>query len=687
MLSRNGDVKSMPNWKNPLLWLSVTVLLYVVGVATAGVFLYRVSGNSDVASAVSSIVALTLGLSLAALLAVWQIVFFGVIKPSQKLAVEVRAIVSGGDRDQIDIRRFGMLPALPAAVNDLAAHLALARRQRSEAINAATAQSEKEKARLAAIFNDLHEGVVLCNLKHQVVLFNHVALGMLGVSGEMGLGRALSGLLVIEPVLHCLDILGHRQPGGPDNAPFVTSTPDGRRMLQGRMSLVRAQEETTGYVMTFNDVTESVAALARRDALLREVIDSLRDRVADMDLPGFDPALAMQDVRTVLQRTSRGYRSLLAGWWPMTDVNSAYLFNFVIRRLEDSGLKLIMTGLPVWLHGDSYSLILALEALIRSIAKGTGASEFDLSAEAEGGHGWIGITWHGTRVDDECLIDWQKTTVSPALGGMTVRDVMVHHTREDLVEEASSGQVTLRIALYLGREGHDRVEAAEKLPPRPEFFDFDLLAQAPGGDQGKVALRDLTYVVFDTETTGLSPTQGDQIVSIAGVRIVNGRILTGETFNRIVNPGRWIPKESVRFHGITDSMVVDKPPITVVLPQFKAFVADAVLVAHNAAFDLKFIRMREVESGVSFKNTVLDTLLLSSFVDGTPENQSLDAIAERYGVTVTDRHTALGDSLATAAVLLPLITALEAKGIRTLDEALEAVNMTMELHNRVQALI
>jgi DNA polymerase-3 subunit epsilon len=142
----------------------------------------------------------------------------------------------------------------------------------------------------------------------------------------------------------------------------------------------------------------------------------------------------------------------------------------------------------------------------------------------------------------------------------------------------------------------------------------------------------------------------------------------------------------VKFHGITDDMVVNKPPLTVVLPQFKAYAADAVLVAHNAAFDLKFIRMREAECGIVFDNRVLDTMLLSAFVDGTADNQSLDAIAERYGITLTDRHTALGDSLTTAAVLLRLIDGLEAKGISTLDQAMTTLNMTMELHNRGLAL-
>jgi DNA polymerase-3 subunit epsilon len=320
--------------------------------------------------------------------------------------------------------------------------------------------------------------------------------------------------------------------------------------------------------------------------------------------------------------------------------------------------------------------------LVRTIAGAVGVGDFDLAVEPDEGHSWVLVSWLGDRVDDESLIAWQKVEVSPALGGMTVRDVLRHHTREDLIEEKQGERVTLRLALPLGQEGQERTAPVAKLPPRPEFFDFNLLAQEGGDDQRRMALRALTFVVFDTETTGLRPAQGDQVVSLAAVRVVNGRILTGETFNRIINPGRPIPAESVKFHGITDEMVVDKPPLPVVLPQFKAYAADAVLVAHNAAFDLKFIRMREAECGVSFDNPVLDTMLLSAFVDGTTEDQSLDAIAARYGLDIENRHTALGDSLVTAAILLRLLDGLEAKGIVTLDQALTTLDMAMELHNR-----
>ncbi len=669
--------------QSPVLWLCLVFLFFTGGILGFGWWLDGRSVASPVI-AFASMAAAALAVLLAAVL---QIVRLTMLKPAKRLAVEARAIIHGGQGRPIDWARYAALPELAEAVAELGKTLDGARGQVAEAVATATASTETEKARLAAILNDLHEGVVICNLKHQVVLYNQIALSLLQVVGEMGLGRPLSGLLALEPVVHILELLLHRSDGGPRTAPFITGTPGGRSLLEGRMSLVRAQSGVTGYVITFNDVTEQVSALAKRDGLLRELIERLRGPAERLAKGEGDLEALGGEVTQAFERATKGYRSLLAGWWPMSDIHTGYLFEFVIRRLADSGLKVNLTGLPLWIHGDGHSLVLAFEVLVRSIAKGTGAAEFDLAAEAEGGHVWVCISWRGRRVDDESLIDWQKAMILPAMGSMTVRDVMQHHTREDLVEEANGDVITLRLALPLGREGHDRAFASETLPPRPEFFDFNLLAQGQAGELRQVPLRDLTYVVFDTETTGLHPTQGDAIVSLAGVRIVNGRILTGETFSRVVHPGRSIPAESVKFHGITDAMVVDKPPLPVVLPQFKAYVADAVLVAHNAAFDLKFIRMREQECGVRFDNPVLDTMLLSSFLDGTTERQSLDAIAERYGVTVTDRHTALGDSLVTAAILLRLFDALEAKGIRTLDDAMTTLDMVMDLHNRTQALM
>ncbi len=207
------------------------------------------------------------------------------------------------------------------------------------------------------------------------------------------------------------------------------------------------------------------------------------------------------------------------------------------------------------------------------------------------------------------------------------------------------------------------------LPARPEFHGIGIAERPLHGDEieGKT-LRELRYVVFDTETTGLHPGDGDEIIAIAGVRLHDGEIDEAGTFSRLVHPGRTIPPASIRFHGITDDMVKGEAPITDVLPEFRDFVGDAVLVAHNADFDITFLKLKEHATGVEIANVVLDSLLISVFVDHASRNHTLDAVAERLGVEVEARHTALGDSIATARIFRKLLGRLEARGITTLGQ-------------------
>jgi DNA polymerase-3 subunit epsilon len=123
-------------------------------------------------------------------------------------------------------------------------------------------------------------------------------------------------------------------------------------------------------------------------------------------------------------------------------------------------------------------------------------------------------------------------------------------------------------------------------------------------------------------------------------------------------------------------MLSGQPGIGTVLPAFRAFAADTVLVAHNAAFDMRFLQIKQDSTGVVFDLPVLDTLLLSALLHPNQSSHRLEAIAERLGVTVVGRHTALGDAMVTAEVFIRMLPLLAERGIRTLGQARAASEQT-----------
>ncbi|MFP7572099.1 exonuclease domain-containing protein [Marivita sp. S2033] len=208
---------------------------------------------------------------------------------------------------------------------------------------------------------------------------------------------------------------------------------------------------------------------------------------------------------------------------------------------------------------------------------------------------------------------------------------------------------------------------------RPLVYDFEIFDPHPSDTAfHDLPLRKLCFSVFDTETTGLLPHK-DDIVQLGAVRVLNGRIVKGEQLDELVDPGRPIPPASTKVHRITDAMVRGKPPIAKVAQKFHHFSRDAVIVAHNAPFDMAFLHRHAQSTGLTWDHPILDTVLLSAVLFGASETHTLDALCERLNVTIPEqsRHTALGDALATAEVLVRLLPMLEARGLTTFGQVIE----------------
>ncbi|HKJ83590.1 MAG TPA: DNA polymerase III subunit epsilon [Mariprofundaceae bacterium] len=167
----------------------------------------------------------------------------------------------------------------------------------------------------------------------------------------------------------------------------------------------------------------------------------------------------------------------------------------------------------------------------------------------------------------------------------------------------------------------------------------------------------MRLIMLDTETTGLSPLNGDRMVEIGAVEVCHRSIQEGRSFHRYINPGRPIPEEVVRIHGISDDDVKNEPPFDEIAPSFLEFVDGATLVIHNAGFDLGFIA-NELRLG-GFDDighmSVIDTLDLARHRHPHQRN-NLDALCDRYGVDRSrrTRHGALLDAELLAEVYLAM---------------------------------
>ena len=176
---------------------------------------------------------------------------------------------------------------------------------------------------------------------------------------------------------------------------------------------------------------------------------------------------------------------------------------------------------------------------------------------------------------------------------------------------------------------------------------------------------DGTYVVFDLETTGFSPIR-DKIIEIGAVKVENGKIT--DKFSTFVNPGVPIPFEITRLTSITDQMVMDSPGIETVLPQFLEFVGDAVLVAHNASFDVGFIEQNMRYQNLMPDFTSVDTVALARMLLPTLSKFKLNVVANALNISLENHHRAVDDAGATAEIFVKFVEMLHDRGIYDLTK-------------------
>ena len=173
------------------------------------------------------------------------------------------------------------------------------------------------------------------------------------------------------------------------------------------------------------------------------------------------------------------------------------------------------------------------------------------------------------------------------------------------------------------------------------------------------------FVIFDIETTGFSPVNCN-IIEIGAVLVEQGKII--DRFSSFVNPGKAIPFQIEQLTGINDRMVQDAPLIETVLPEFLAFCKDAVLVAHNADFDMSFIMENCNRLGIAHDFTYVDTVGMARFLLPTLSRFKLDTVAKALGVVLQQHHRAVDDAACTADIFVKFVKMLAERDIFTLDE-------------------
>ncbi len=633
-----------------------------------------------------------------------QTYVFGV----RRLTEETRVIMSVNPSYRLDLPVPNDIKQLAHTINTFADRFQAAIDDQTQQIEQAKASLEEEKNRLAALMSELSEGVLVFNLEGRILLYNQRARQMLRhdqnstVGGYVGLGRSVFGLIDRNIITHIVDDLIERrkkESSHPVSQVVITAT-NGQLVRSRTAPVLNAEQEITGFVLTLEDVTQRSQRSRRRDMLLQALTEGVRSSLANIrtaietieQFPEMDVQKLRQMRRIIFDESltlsgrlngiTTEYDNYLKSNWQLEEMLGSDLLLAMQRQFEDNchvRVEIAEQSNNLWLLVDSFALIQALTLVVRRLKESYDITDYILTLGQNGQLATLGLTWQNENVDIDTLWAWQtqmmvddNNNAPPSLLELAERhggevwcrtDKDTRHTTLRLLFATAQPKATQAVNLVAGS--------------RPEYYDFDLFHQA-----GQTALldssplADLTYTVFDTETTGLNPSE-DEIISVSAVRIVNRRLLRQEVFDQLVDPKKRLLAKTTEITGISQDMVQGQPTIQQVLPQFHRFAENTVLIAHNAAFDMRMLQIKEAATGTKFTNPVLDTLLLSAVAHPNNKDHSLEAIAQRLGVNIIGRHTSLGDAIVTGEIFLKLVPLLAEQGIVTLAQARAAAEKTL----------
>jgi DNA polymerase-3 subunit epsilon len=707
------------------LYLLLVVLFVLVG---AGLW---VNMDPQEREATLAILEKRYGLAVFAILVCWLIIGFIVhavyrayVLAPLRLREQALVMVNSNPGLRLQVVGAPEIKRLVEVVNELAEQRQSLQRDVEERVREAKASVEAEKNRLAALMSELSQSVVVCNLDGRILLYNNRARLQFQALGEgiqsssgralIGLGRSIFAILDRNLITHALDDIQHRLRRGSAQpvANFVT-TSQTDQLIRVQMAPVLGRLWTEvgeqgseplldGYVLILDNITRSFEVESQRDQMLQSLTEGSRASLANvraavenlLSYPDMETeqrerfvAIIRDEVSAMGQRLDcmmTEFAGALKTRWPLEDMLGVDLVQAARRRIEQK------LGIPtkteevaegLWVRVDSFALLHGLTYLVFRLRDEYKIREVCLRLTGEGRLAHFDVIWSGAVVGSQTLQSWEidPMNVSGEVSPLTLREVIERHSGEIWFErdEASDRSFfRLLIPVATPREAQEPSTLLGR-ESRPEYYDFDLFRQTEESRAlDNQLLTELTFTVFDTETTGLQPSAGDEIIQIGATRIVNGRLLRNETFEQLVDPRRPLVRESVQIHGITEDLLRGQPTLDKVLPLFHGFCDETVLVGHNVAFDMRFLQVKEEATGVQFRQPVLDTLLLSAVIHPNQESHQLEAIAERLGVNVIGRHTALGDAIVTGEVFLKMIPLLAEQGIHTLREARDAAERT-----------